>query len=195
MFLETICILHSEIQNRQGHEERMQRTADHFGFNTPTLPDLKKLLPQELWNTKVKCRIIYHHTIEEISFERYIPKKITSLKLIEASIDYSFKLADRKSLNTLLAQKDNCDEILITRNGFITDTSYSNVVFSQGKHYYTPESTLLNGTKRQKLLREGKITEKRIDRNSLLEYDRIYLINALLDIEDGISLPVINIAY
>jgi 4-amino-4-deoxychorismate lyase len=89
-----------------------------------------------------------------------------------------------------LAQKDDCDEILITRNGLITDTSYSNVVFGQGEQYFTPESTLLNGTKRQKLLQEGKITEKRIDRNSLIEYDRIYLINAMLDITDGVSLPI-----
>lgn len=190
MFLESICILHGEIQNRQGHEERMQRTAVHFGFNTPPLPDLKKLLPDELRDTKVKCRIIYHEVIEEISFERYIPRKITSLKLIEAPVDYSFKLADRSCLNDLSAQKGNCDEILITRNGFITDTSYSNVILSCGREYFTPESPLLNGTKRQKLLREGIITERAIHRDSLHEYDRIYLINAMLDMENDISLPI-----
>lgn len=190
MFLETICILQGEIQNRQSHEERMQRTGVHFGFKAPLLPNLQEFLPGELRDTKVKCRIIYHKTIQEISFEQYIPKKIVSLKLVEASVDYSFKLADRGPLNALLEKKGDCDEILITRNGFITDTSYSNVVFSKGEQYFTPESPLLNGTRRQKLLREGVITEKRIDRDSLSEYDRIYLINALLDIEDGVSLPV-----
>lgn len=190
MFLETICILHGEIQNRQGHEERMRQTASHFGFKAPALPDLLSLPVKELRVSKVKCRIIYHNTIEEISFERYTAGKVSSLKLIEAPIDYSFKFADRKTLNTLLAQKDDCDEILITRNGLITDTSYSNVVFGQGEQFFTPESTLLNGTKRQKLLQEGKITEKRIDRNSLIEYDRIYLINAMLDITDRVSLPI-----
>ncbi|WP_298650328.1 aminotransferase class IV [uncultured Proteiniphilum sp.] len=190
MFLETICILHGEIQNRKAHEERMHRTAAYFGFNAPPLPDLQEFLPDGLLGTKVKCRLTYYRTIEDISFERYTPKKIASLKLVEASIDYSFKFADREALNALLAQKGDCDEILITRNGLITDTSYSNVVFSKGERYFTPENPLLNGTKRQKLLHEGVITEKRIDRDSLLEYDRIYLINALLDIEDGISLPV-----
>lgn len=193
MFLETICILHGEIQNRQYHEERMQRTAAHFGFNTPKLSDLPALLPDKLQDTKVKCRIIYHKTIQEVSFESYLLKKITSLKLIEASVDYSFKFADRKQLNALLAQKGDYDEILITRNGLITDTSYSNVVFSNGEQYFTPESPLLNGTKRQKLLREGIIAERIIHRDSLPEYDCIYLINAMLDIEDGISLPVYNI--
>lgn len=171
----------------------MLRTAVHFGFNAPPLPDLRSLLPDGLRDTKVKCRIIYHKTIEEISFERYLPKKIASLKLVEAAVDYSFKFADRESLNALLAQKGDCDEILITRHGLITDTSYSNVVFSKGERYFTPENPLLNGTKRQNLLREGMITEKRITRESLPEYDRIYLINALLDIKDGISLPISGI--
>lgn len=193
MFLETICILRGEIQNWQGHEERMQRTATHFGFSIPPLSDLQKLLPNELRDIKVKCRIIYHDTIEEISFEPYIPREITSLKLVEASPDYAFKFANRQAFIELLAQKEDCDEILITRNGLITDTSYSNVVFRRGKHYFTPGTTLLNGTKRQKLLQEGKITEKRIHRDSLHEYDHVYLINALLDIEDGVSLPIDSI--
>jgi len=202
MFLETICILRGEVQNLQGHKARMQRTASHFGFKAPQLPDLPALIqreiqdnPEKRGDSRIKCRIIYHKIIREVSFESYLPKKIASLKLIEASVDYSFKLTDRRLLNALLAQKGDCDEILITRNGIITDTSYSNVVFSQGEQYFTPESPLLNGTKRQKLLNEGIITEKRIDRNSLSEYDHIYLINAMLDIEDGVSLPVRNVTY
>lgn len=193
MFLETICILHGEIQHRKGHEERMRQTAAHFGLKVPDLPDLTSLLPDELRDGKVKCRIIYDDTIKDISFEPYLPKKISSLQLVEGAVDYSFKFVDREALNSLLKKKGDCDEILITRNGLITDTSYSNVVFSQGKEYFTPESRLLNGTKRQKLLQEGKITERRIDRDSLHEYDRIYLINAMLDIEDEIYLPVGNI--
>jgi 4-amino-4-deoxychorismate lyase len=51
----------------------------------------------------------------------------------------------------------------------------------------------LNGTKRQQLLREGKISEREISVDSLGDYDRIYLINAMLDIEDGISLSVSSI--
>lgn len=199
MFLETICILDGEIQNLRAHEERMRETADHFRFNAPRLPDPGAILlsgpdiPHRLEASKVKCRVIYRDAIEEISFEKYIPRKISSLKLVEASVDYSFKFADRTPFNGLLAQKGTCDEILITRNGFITDTSYSNVVFSKGKQYFTPENPLLNGTKRQKLLREGIISERIIHRDSLPEYDYIYLINAMLDIEDSISIPVSNI--
>ena len=195
MFLETICILHGEIQNRQCHEERMQRTASDFGFKSPSLPDVRELLPAELKDTKVKCRILYYDSIEEISFEKYIPRKISSLKLMEAFVDYPLKFANREPFNDLLAKKGDCDEILITRDGFITDTSYSNVVFSQGEKYFTPESSLLNGTKRQNLIRQGIISERVIHRDSLPEYDHIHLVNAMLDIEDGVCLPVCNIIY
>lgn len=190
MFLETICIQQGEVQNGLLHEERMYRTASHFGFKSPALPDLLPLLPKELRGTKVKCRIIYCHTIQEITFEPYHPKKIGSLKLVEASIDYSFKYAERRPLHALLEKKGDCDEILITRNGFITDTSYSNVVFCNKGKYFTPANPLLNGTQRQKLLREGEVTEKIIHRNSLPEYDSIYLINSMLAIKDGVSLPI-----
>lgn len=190
MFLETICIQQGEIKNREGHEHRMRQTAAHFGFKTPQLPNLCKLLPEELREEKVKCRVIYREEIEEITFERYLPKRIESLKLMEATVDYPFKFADRSPLNVLLAKKGDCDEILITRDGFISDTSFSNVVFSKGKKFYTPENPLLNGTKRQLLLRKGVICEKKIHQDDLREYDRIYLINAMLDLEDGVSLPV-----
>ena len=79
------------------------------------------------------------------------------------------------------------------RNGFITDTSYSNVVFNKNGELYTPYHPLLNGTKRQKLLSEGVIKEAQISVNSIKEFDRVWLINALLDIEDEVSLPVDHI--
>lgn len=214
MWIETICIIKAEVMNLSRHIERMRRTASHFGFNAPALPNLTSLLakeilesrsavdkgntlqhtyPSETTCSKIKCRIKYHKTIEEITFAEYHPKKINSLKIVEASFDYSFKYADRSSLNALSSLKGNCDELLITRNGIITDTSYSNIVFSQGNQYFTPQHPLLNGTKRQKLLQEGVIFEKNIHRDTLHQYDRVYLINAMLDIEDNNSLPISNI--
>ncbi len=193
MFLETICILHGKVQNKKAHAARMQQSAASHLFTAPPLPDLEKMLPVNLTQGRVKCRIIYHHTLEEITFAPYQPAMINSLKLVEASPDYGFKYADRKALGDLLEQKGNCDELLITHGGLITDTSYSNVVLSKDDHYFTPRTFLLNGTKRQQLLREGKISEREISVDSLGDYDRIYLINAMLDIEDGISLSVSSI--
>lgn len=190
MFLETICIVDGVVKNPKIHVERMKRTASYFKFIAPTLPELACLLPVKIQVGKVKCRILYHETIREVTFERYRPKKVESLKLIEASPDYTFKYSDRRELNELMALKGECDEILVVRNGFVTDTSYSNVVLRRGNELVTPSDPLLNGTKRQKLLQEGIIKEKRIHKDSLPVYDRLYLINAILDLEDEVSLPI-----
>lgn len=190
MFLETICIDHGSVLNLDGHISRMQFTAIHFGFQSPTLPDLSGLLPASLRDTKVKCRILYRQNLQDISFEKYQPQKIQSLQLVEATPNYHFKYVDRDELTSLLKYKGEADEILITCNGLITDTTFSNVAFRQGDQLFTPDSCLLNGTRRQKLLREGLITERRISRETLHEYESFYLINAMLDIGDTTPIPV-----
>ena len=202
MFIETICILNGMALNLEAHQQRMKRTATHFGFESPSLQsrlgkeeDIKRLLKGDLQEGKVKCRVVYRDTIEEITVERYHPKKVGSLKLMNASPDYSFKFADRSALNELLKQKGSSDEILIVRDGLITDTSYSNVVFRKGSRLYTPDEPLLNGTKRQQLLHEGRVEEAKITPDRLHEYDRVYLINALLDIEDNVSVPTERVKY
>ncbi len=173
----------------------MRDTALHFGFHAPELPDLSAQLPTELKESKkVKCSVVYHEQILKIMFTAYRQKKIDSLKLVEAEMDYSFKFSDRSVLNTLLQEKGDRDEILIVKNGFITDTSFSNVVFSKNDQFFTPDSYLLNGTKRQQLLREKRIRETRITVDNLHFFDKVYLINAMLDIEDSVGLSVDKIA-
>ena len=125
-------------------------------------------------------RIVYHTKINEITFEQYTPKVIKSLKLVEASPHYSFKFSDRTELNALLSQKGDADEILIVRNGCITDTSFSNVVFKKGNDFFTPDTYILNGTKRQLLLQKGIIREKRITVENMHKFEEIILINAML---------------
>lgn len=190
MFLETICMLNGRVKNIDAHIKRMRQTGEYFRFEAPELPDLEELLNPGMENIKVKCSIHYHNLINSIGFERYIPKEIISLKLINAAPDYAFKFSDRRELNNLLDLREECEEVLIVRNGYITDTTFSNVVLQKDDKMFTPHYPILNGTKRQKLLQERKITEKVIKTESLNEYSRIYLINAMLDIEDDISIPI-----
>jgi 4-amino-4-deoxychorismate lyase len=118
---------------------------------------------------------------------------IHALRLVRGNPDYAFKYADRGALEKLLKLKSSCDEILIVRNGLITDTSFSNVLLQQGDRFFTPATFLLNGTRRQQLLREGIITEKEIPAAELQNYDYILLINAMLDINNAPRIPISNI--
>lgn len=182
MLLETICILNSEVVNIEAHVTRMTSSAKHFGFDAPKLPNLLDLLPKELRNKKVRCSITYNSTILNIKFFDYSPRVIKSLKLVESDIDYSHKFAARDALDNLLSLKEDCDEVLIVKDGCITDTTFSNVAFENKDGLFTPNTYLLNGTKRQLLLNKGIIKEARITPNDLHKYDNIHLINAMLDI-------------
>ncbi len=59
--------------------------------------------------------------------------------------------------------KKTADDIIITKNGNITDSSFSNLVFeSSDGALFTPETYLLEGgTKRKFLLKNGIIREKK----------------------------------
>ena len=193
MFLETICIKNGIVQHIEAHKERMRKTAAHFGFHAPELPDLSSQLPDELIDKKVKCSITYHENITNIVFSEYVARKIRSLKLVESDINYTFKFSDRLALNTLLDKKGNADEILIVQNNCITDTTFSNVVFQRGNTFFTPDTYLLNGTKRQKLLQKKKIEETRITVDDLSTFNTVFLVNAMLDIEDQKGISISNI--
>lgn len=136
-----------------------------------------------------KFRIVYDDKIQEVSLSGYEPKQIRKVKLIDAShIDYSFKYADRSAFNSLFEEAGDCDEIIITRNGFVTDTSYANLVFFKNEKIYTPANPLLNGTKRQLLLEQKIIKEIPLKVQEIKEYSHFGLINAMLDPGD-ITLP------
>lgn len=190
MFLESICILDGRAVNLEAHRERMGLTGNRFGFTAPQLPDLEQLLPESLRKGKVKCRIEYDGKIRSIGFDPYRPKPVCVLRLVEAEgLDYSFKYSDRSRLDALNDAEPG-HEVLIVQGGEITDTTYSNVVLRKAGELFTPSASLLNGTKRQKLLRESIVREMKITVDNLGRFDHLYLINAMLDIEDGVGVPV-----
>jgi 4-amino-4-deoxychorismate lyase len=142
-----------------------------------------------------KCRIIYSREIETIEFIPYTKKKIEIIKLVECdAIEYNHKYFNRKIFDDLLAES-GADEILIIKEGKITDTSYSNIAFYDGNKWLTPSTPLLKGTKREKLLREGKIFKAEIVKNDLQYFQSASLINAMMDLgELVIDLKILNLA-
>ena len=121
-------------------------------------------------------------------------RDIKSLKLVyDDAIDYSYKYADRSALTKLLEQKGNCDEIIIVKNALLTDTSYTNLAFFNGKEWHTPSTPLLKGTMRERLVEEEKIREAAITVNDLKNYEKVSLINCMLDI-DKLSLPTSQVS-
>jgi 4-amino-4-deoxychorismate lyase len=180
-FVETIRIEKGVPMLLEQHLARLHNTALHYFGTNLEIPDLPSLLLSELKDEVVKCRILYSDKIENIEFGTYKKRNIQKLKIVhDNNIDYIYKSTNRKSLDALLEQKGDADEIIIIKNGFVTDTSFSNLLFENEDGFFTPNSFLLNGVQRQNLIKSGLIQELAIRENDIWRFTKIHLINAML---------------
>ncbi|HBO27566.1 MAG TPA: chorismate-binding protein [Culturomica sp.] len=191
-FIETIKISEGYPCHLEFHIRRMQETLQSMGMPMPELQAGLFLPPAGLRNGVVKCRVVYDPAgICGVEFAAYRPRVIRALKVVDDDdIVYPYKSADRSMLMKLYEKRGDCDDVLIVKDGFLTDTSYSNVVLSRRGEFYTPDTYLLNGTKRRFLLQQGLIRACPVRVADLYTYDRVYLINAMLDLEDEVAIPV-----
>ena len=192
-FIESLKVVGGEFINIELHQQRIDISSKIFSINKKiVLKDIN--IPKSNNDLVQKCRILYSNDDLIISFSEYKQRKIESLKLVfDDSIDYSFKFEDRQRLKQLYDKREDCSDIIIVKNGHLTDTSFSNIILFDGENYFTPNSFLLNGTMRQKLLSDKRIIEKEIKYDEISNYNRIILINALNSIEDNLSIKIENI--
>ena len=190
-FSEAIKVLDGVFYNLPLHETRMNRTARHFfGYNLP-LDLTSEMIPPEFRTGLVKCRVVYGADgVASVEFTPYTFRKIETFAIVhDDTIDYTYKSTDRSRLNGMLVDS-GCDEIVIVKNGLVTDASSSNIVLEDSKGgLYTPSTPLLVGTKREYLLCMGIIRERDISPEDLFAAAKIRLINAMIDLEDNIVLP------
>ncbi|MGB0930579.1 MAG: aminotransferase class IV [Chitinophagales bacterium] len=211
LLLETIQVKNRQLQHISYHNQRFNRSrkellgieeeADlahlmraylHKNFKTAIAPHTALITIQHLNQNQVyKCRILYDTQIRKVEFVPYTFKKINSLQSVHADdFSYSHKFADRSGLQSLLQKKGRADEILILQNGLVTDTSYSNIAFFDGHEWFTPSKPLLGGTKRAALLEEKKIMEADISPKDLKNFEKLRLVNAMMDWEEGLEVTV-----
>jgi 4-amino-4-deoxychorismate lyase len=147
-------------------------------------------IPEEYRHGIYKIRVLYDQFVREIEFSPYQYRSIQSLKVVHhESIDYHIKYTDRQILQQLFDQRGDCDDIIIVKNGFVGDSYTANLLFFDGKNWYTPTTPLLKGTKRQFLLDQGVISEKEIREEDIKSYQKVGLINALIDFEEMPEVP------
>jgi 4-amino-4-deoxychorismate lyase len=151
-------------------------------------------VPAEFRSGLFRCRVSYGQAIEKIEFIKHQYRPVSSLRLVEDNeIDYHLKYTDREKLNSLFEKRGSCDDILIVKNGYITDSLTANVIFFDGKRWWTPDTPLLPGTQRAKLIVEKKIYVAAITPADLKKYDKAGLINAMQDLDQMPVIPVANI--
>ena len=194
-FIESICCVNKELRNLDYHQARFDRTrSDNFNDIQPIL--LKEIIqfPTELSDEKYKVRIVYDREIQRIEFQPYQIKPINSIKLfeIDPKINYTYKYADRWFFDEYIKEAQT-DDLVLVKSNYITDCTYSNIVFFDGENWFTPRSVLLKGTMRESLLNEEKIKEKNIKVSDLANCQSFKRINAMMNLEESQEVSILEL--
>lgn len=176
-YFETVKCDDYEVFNLDYHNRRIANT---IGLNI-NLQEYIYAPSSELF----RCKVIYDESgILSVDYFVYKKREIKSFKLIyDDKIEYSKKYLSRNKLDELYSKKDKEDEIIIVKNGFITDTSIANIAVLYENRWLTPKKALLEGTTKQRYLDTKELYEFDITVEMLKKSSKIALLNAMIDFD------------
>jgi len=187
VFLETVLCVEGEARNLPYHQQRLSNTLRHHGV--VCIYDLKRLIAPPKKGV-YRCRFIYDAYGFSVEYHPYSPKQIVSLRaVVDDKIEYPHKMVDRNRLDALYALRDGCDDVLIIREGQLTDTTIANIALFDGSRWLTPQKPLLEGTSRARLIDEGFLTPAPLRLEDIASAQKIAVFNALIgfvEVENGI---------
>ncbi|MBK8505168.1 MAG: aminotransferase class IV [Saprospiraceae bacterium] len=191
--LESIKYVDGIPQNLSNHQARVNQSI-LVHFPERNLLDLDLILPVKKNLPGIyKCRLIYDENSEKISLATYHIRPIKSLKIVDGPhLNYSHKYVDRRVIDQLFECRQEHNDIIILKNGCVTDSSYANLAFYSSGIWYTPLHPILPGTKRQKLIDAGIIETVEIKLSDIKQFETVSLINAMLDLGE-VEIPISQI--
>ena len=178
LLLETIKIEDGKLSNLSYHQARCDESRKVL-FDSKDILELSSLI-QAPSKGLYRCRILYAEKIHSIEYIPYSPKEIHRLKIVSSDLKYDHKYANRDTLNKLRQSQPDTDDILIEKEGYLTDTTIANIAFYDGEQWLTPEKPLLKGTMRAKLLDEGFLHTRNIKKEEITDYTHVALMNAMI---------------
>lgn len=176
-YFETIKCEDFEIFNLEYHERRIAKTIGlNLNLQEYIYPPNSELL---------RCKLIYDESgILSVDFYPYKKRVIETFKILyDDCIDYSSKYLNRTCLDELFELKEDCDEIIIVKNGIVTDTSIANIAVYYQKQWFISKDSLLEGTTKSRLIKERNLIEKNITVEMLKKSEKIALLNAMIDFD------------
>jgi len=192
-FLETIRIRDGAPLHLDGHQLRVDDTFRVFYPGIPPL-SLAAVIADSVMDVSAdqRCRIVYDDSTHEVTVTPLQPRTIRSLRLVDLppDYDYGYKYADRRILELAFARRGDADDVLLIRDGWITDTSVANVAFRANGRWYTPALPLLAGTTWKRLVSDGVIVPRPIHVDDLPRYEACVVFNALNDWDQRPAIPI-----
>jgi len=182
-FVESIKLKDGVFYRLQLHQQRVNKAFEAF-YPIDEPVNVVETLFQTVFPQKglYKCRLVYDSQVQSLDIAPYVRREISSLKLVETTQEsLPYKQEDRTEFNAAFAQRGGCDDVLLVKDGLLTDTSYCNIALYDGENWYTPRTPLLYGVNRMQLLSEGKLLEKDIKASELMNFQYISLFNAMIE--------------
>lgn len=177
LFLETILIRDGKARYLPYHTARFNATRRDLFSLPPSDLALAVAPPPGSW----RCRLLYDTHIRSVEYLPLVRRTWRRLDLVRADgLTYPYKDADRASLDLLRASRPDADDVIIVRDGLISDTTIANIALYDGSRWLTPKTPLLPGTTRARLIDEGAVILADIPAASLGRYENIALMNALI---------------
>ena len=194
-FVESIKLKDGVFYRLKLHQERVNKAFAAFYPEEEPINIVENLYQTTLPQRGIyKLRLVYDVDVLSIECTPYVRREIRLLKLVETDMpSCAYKLEERSGFNAAFAQRGDCDDVLLVKNGLLTDTSYCNIALFDGEQWFTPRIPLLFGVNRADLLAEGKLIEKDIRADELNEYQKITLFNAMIEFGE-LTLDVHKIA-
>jgi 4-amino-4-deoxychorismate lyase len=190
-FLETVKLQDGRYRLVDLHQGRMAGTWREAFGSEPGFR-LEDVLPPPPDGGLYRARVRYPGPDGRalVTLHSYAFPRIETLRLVsDPGVDYRMKLLDRSALDALKASCGASDFILV-REGGLTDASMANLVFEGDGGLFTPDGCLLRGVKRESLLKSGRVSMRRIGPRELGLFRKVYFVNAMIDLEDDVSVPV-----
>ncbi len=190
--VESIRIENRQLHHVELHNQRINKARQAvYGLTDRIAVEEIIKLPSDLSSERYKCRITFYPDHTEYTILPYHQREINTLKVVyDDTIDYTYKNENRQQLDAAYNQRGNCDDVIIVKNGYITDSWAANILFYDGKKWITPNTPLLKGTQREYLLQGGLIEERSVMIDDLYSYQKIRLINAMIDFERSSEITI-----
>lgn len=195
-FIETMAVTDGKIRNIRYHIERMSCSAGISGIDLSEIYRATKAGDTPAGYEKF--RLVYDSSgILSSEVSHYTVHRVNYLiaMAIPDDFDYNRKYLDRSALNSFSTNCPKGSIPMLIRNGFVTDTTYTNLCFKDiDGTWHTPSTPLLRGTMRQSLIDQGGLQEREIRVEEIREFCEVALINALLPL-GKVVLPITSVNF
>ena len=173
------------------HQARMNRVRRALYGDVPEI-DLADVLYRRLGEysfggQRMRVRVLYDAHIRRVEAMVYRRRRISSLRVVELfPVEEGllrYKWADRRLWKALYGLRGDADDVLVVRDGLVTDTTIANVAFWDGRRWLTPAQPLMEGTTRMRLLASDELVPADIRVSDLASFEKIRLFNAMAEWE------------